>query len=354
MIAAGSHPGNASDAVFSTVYATPEPVVAALLRREYGIEPALSRLVAERDENFHVRATDGREYLLKVTNPAEDPRITAFHTGAFRHIAARDPALLIPHLVPAINGRLELSLEVAGTPTRIARLFTYLPGIPLYKAERTGRQRAQLGRTLARLDRALTGYRCDVPDYRLAWDLQHAAERRPLIDYIDDPARRALAARCLDTFEQLALPALGSLRRQVIHNDFQPYNVLVAADDPAVVSGIIDFGDMVEAPLVDELAVACAYHVDGAAGPLDQVVELVRGYHEVLPLEPREIAILYDLIATRLLLTVSITNWRAARQPENSAYILRNAPAAWRSLERFASLSRDEARRQLAAACQQE
>ena len=44
----------------------------------------------------------------------------------------------------------------------------------------------------------------------------------------------------------------------------------------------------------------------------------------MLPLQAAELDILFDLIATRMVLTVAITGWRAARYPENAAYILRN------------------------------
>jgi Ser/Thr protein kinase RdoA (MazF antagonist) len=350
-VAHGDHNATGGDAVFSAVCTTPEEWIRDALLREYDLTGELRRLVAERDENFHLTTSEGREFLFKITHPAEDTAITAFHTGAFRHIAARDPALGIPHLIPNRDGNVEFRLEAPDTPPRIARLFTYLPGLPLFKATRTSALRRNLGAALAQLDLALAGYRCTVDGYRLAWDIQHASERRPLLAHIADPGRRKLAAHFLDAFEEFALPHFQHLRRQVIHNDFQPYNVLVKERDPESVSAIIDFGDMVEAPLIDELAVACAYHIDDASEPLLHAAEIAGAYHRVLPLQPAELDILFDLIATRLVLTVSITNWRAERQPENRDYILRNAPAAWRSLERFASLNRTEARRQLAAAC---
>ena len=58
----------------------------------------------------------------------------------------------------------------------------------------------------------------------------------------------------------------------------------------------------------------------------------------MLPLEDAEFEILFDLVATRMILTVLITSWRADIQPENREYILRNAPSAWAGLERFACL----------------
>jgi Ser/Thr protein kinase RdoA (MazF antagonist) len=78
---------------------------------------------------------------------------------------------------------------------------------------------------------------------------------------------------------------------------------------------------------------------------------LVAAYHRILPLAAEEVEVLFDLIATRLVLTAVITNWRVTVHPENRDYILRNAPAAWRGLERLASLRRDTARAILSRAC---
>ena len=65
--------------------------------------------------------------------------------------------------------------------------------------------------------------------------------------------------RLLEGFERHAVPLLRGLRRQVIHNDFNPHNVLADAVDDTRIAGVIDFGDMVHAPLVQDLATACAY-----------------------------------------------------------------------------------------------
>ena len=66
--------------------------------------------------------------------------------------------------------------------------------------------------------------------------------------------RRALAEKFMARFTDHVLPRLASLRSQVIHNDYHLYNVLVAPDDHARIVGVIDFGDMLHAPLVGEVA----------------------------------------------------------------------------------------------------
>ena len=78
---------------------------------------------------------------------------------------------------------------------------------------------------------------------------------------------------------------------------------------------------------------------------------MIAAYHAVLPLEPAEFSVLFDLIATRMAMTIVISSWRAARYPANRNYILRNNAAAWARLQRMATISRDQATFQIQRAC---
>ena len=159
--------------------------------------------------------------------------------------------------------------------------------------------RQNLGRLAARLDLALRGFFHPAAGHELMWDIKHASRARDLLVHIDHERKRALAQRCLDNFEAHALPLLPRLRAQVIHNDLNPHNVLVAPDASHRIAGIIDFGDMVHAPLINNLAVAAAYQLAPTGHPLETAAQMIAAYHEVLPLEPVELDILFDLIMTR-------------------------------------------------------
>jgi Ser/Thr protein kinase RdoA (MazF antagonist) len=345
--------GAAADVVSAPVSRTPSEAVAALLAEHYGLHAAIRRLPSERDENFHLSA-DGGEYLLKISNAAELREVTDFQSGALLHLALADPTLPVPRLLAARDGGVSVEVRTADLAPRVMRLQTYLAGTPLHGAARSAAQCRNLGALLARLDLGLKDYRHPGASRPLRWDLQHASSLRPLLALIEPSDRRALVTRFLDRFEQRALPTLAGLRQQVIHNDFQPSNVLVDAHDPERITGIIDFGDIVEAPLVEDIAVAAAYHVSGAPAPLDFVAAMLASYHRVLPLDAGELAILFDLLATRLVLSAVIGNWRAQLQPGNRDYILRHAEVAWDGLRRLAALDAEDACRQLRRACPKE
>jgi Ser/Thr protein kinase RdoA (MazF antagonist) len=323
--------------------------VEAMAREVFGLAATASELSGERDRNFHLREGD-RHYVLKVANPAEDRQVLDFQSRALMHVAAVDPGLPVPRVVPTRDGAIAWLLEGEGAP-RVVRVLSFLQGEPMHKVAASPGLRSNLGRHAARLDLALRGFFHPAAGHELMWDMKHASGLRALLVHMRDPAQRALAARVLDRFEAHVLPVLPALRAQVIHNDLNPHNVLVAPDDHERIAGIIDFGDMVHAPLVNSLAVTAAYQLSPTGHPLAAVAELAAAYHQLVPLERIELDLLFDLITTRMVLTVAISGWRAARYPENETYILRNTGRAWTSLARCDALNRADARSYLRRAC---
>jgi hydroxylysine kinase len=326
-----------------------ESFAEALAAEHYGLSATAHRLGSERDQNFRLRTRGGRDYVLKIANPAEDRGVTNLQTEALRHLATVDSSLPVPRVFPALNGDVELDVRFDDGSTRLVRLLSFLEGTPLHAAEGSAALRRDLGRCAARLAHALRDFR-HAARHKLLWDLQHAAELRPLVDAVTANQHR-LVGRVLDNFDAHALPALRDLGKQHVHNDLNPHNVVVDPANHERIAGIIDFGDLTFTARVNDLAIAAAYQVADSDDPLAPVCDVVAAYHAVTPLDLRECEVLFDLIATRIAMTVVISNWRAIRYPDNREYILRNSKAASARLGRIARLSRRQAEQQIRRAC---
>ncbi len=316
---------------------TPPPRISVadaqqLADERFGVRAKARLLTSERDQNFYMLSEDGAEYVLKLSNLAEDPGVVAFQNAALDHIARVDPNLPTPRVIRALDGEPSTLFRA-----QIVRLLTWLPGNLMNQHARTSGLRRELGVLHARLGLALRSFEHPAAAHELMWDLQHADRLAGLLCWIEDPGRRALVEQGLSSFTERVAPALPKLRAQVIHNDLNPHNVVVCAEDPGRVCGLLDFGDMVRAPLVCDVAVAASYHVRADNNPLADVTEYVSAYRAVSPLHDEEFKLLTDLVVTRLAMTVLITSWRAVQYPDNRDYILRNAPHAWRGLEAIAA-----------------
>jgi hydroxylysine kinase len=321
--------------------------VAALVKRLYGVDGSVHPLASERDQNCRIDAADGSRYVVKISNPSEPVTVVDFQIAALDHIAHVAPGLPTPRVVRTMEGRTRDSVGIGGGLQSTVRMLTHVDGIQIKDTPRTAQQRRTMGACLARLDLALTDFSHQEAKHDLLWNVSTAHRLAGMLDGVEDPQRRALAGVYMDRFTRHVLPCLPSVRAQVIHNDYHLYNVLVDPLDHARITGIIDFGDMLHAPLVGEVATAAAFQMTGNSDPFEGPAQFVGAYHARLPLTDAELDILPDLMATRHLITALITGWRAVRYPANRTYILRHNPAAWEALGQLADVSRDTIRDRL-------
>lgn len=303
----------------------PVEALARLAASHWGLVGTLHPLTSERDQNHRLDTAQGR-FTLKLANPAEPPALTDFQTRALVHTAERAPDLPVPRVIAARDGR-----TILPTPDGALRLLSWLPGGPLAGLPRTPALAGAIGAALGRLDATLARFAHPAARHHLLWDIQNACDLAPLIPALPDELRPRAAA-FLDHFAAHTAPALARLPRQVIHGDFNPHNLLADPANLDSLTGILDFGDMTLSHRVCDLAVAASYLID-PADPASLLIPLTTAYHRANPLTPAETALLPDLITARLVTTLTISAWRAARYPENAAYILRNAPTSRAGLD---------------------
>ena len=343
--------------VQSAPHFTPDEAV-GFAQQYYGISADATPLTSERDQNFLLTTAAQGQYVLKIANAQEERAILELQHESLRHVAAQSE-IPVAHLYPTVDGQPIAIVTGADGVRHFVRLLTYLPGKPLGTVKpHTPELLEKLGDYLGKLDKALATFAHPAADRVLQWDLQQASS--VISRYkgaIPDPTRRQLVEQMLTYFEAQAVPLLAQVRTSIIHNDGNDYNVLVG-DRPEdglvgrtkVVTGVIDFGDMVRTYTVSEPAIAAAYAMLEKPDPLAAAVALVRGYHAVYPLTEAELAVLYPLICMRLCMSVCLSAHQQALQPENRYLSISEAPA-WRLLEKLATLAPAFAHYTLRQAC---
>ncbi|MEL7427563.1 MAG: aminotransferase class III-fold pyridoxal phosphate-dependent enzyme [Bacteroidota bacterium] len=88
----------------------------------------------------------------------------------------------------------------------------------------------------------------------------------------------------------------------------------------------------------------------GRPDPLTAACQVVQGFHQTVPLEKQEVAVLYDMIAARLLITVATAADNLHAEPENQ-YLQVSARPAWEALAKWRDYSPTLAHYRLRAAC---
>lgn len=291
--------------------------VRRLLHEHYGLDGELRALVSERDQNVRVTLPSKERYVLKIANAAEDPVVTDFQIQALIYL--QNKKVSVPRVIETLDGKSAISIAGA-TAQHTARLVTYLPGVPVGDVAPSEELARNMGECLATLGLALRDFEHPGDQQVLLWDMQRASNLRGMLAHVSEPRLQAAIARCLDDFEANALPVFPKLRAQVVHNDLNPGNALVDANNKNIVTGVIDFGDMIRAPLIVDLAIAASYMRAEGGAVLSLVAPFVAAYDRINPLESIEIELLYDLIRTRLITTMVLLSWRLAERGESDVY----------------------------------
>jgi hydroxylysine kinase len=320
----------------------------AIARRAFDIDASAYLLDSERDQNFRLRVKDGSEWVLKIANSAEDPALLDMQTQALLHIAKVDPSLPIPRVKTTPGGASFHEIDAPDGRRCIVRVLSFLPGQLLDDATLQPELLRDIGAMAARLACALHGFSHPSARHQLLWDLTQAPALRAHTQHIEDPARRSIIEDVLDHFDAEVLPQLKMQRAQVIHNDVSGLNTLV---DGNCVTGVIDFGDLIHAPLVCDLAVPIAELSRKHPDTIAVASEITAGYHAVTALEDDELRLIYDLASTRCAMEVAIANWRVRDHPENSDYIMAGNQGAGEQLDRMRELGPQRMHAALRRAC---
>ncbi|MBP1860186.1 aminotransferase class III-fold pyridoxal phosphate-dependent enzyme [Rhizobium herbae] len=310
----------------------------SLLAEHYGLDGLLSPLDSERDQNFKVVANNGGVYILKIVNAGEPLVESEFQTALLGHIGQHAPDLPVPHLWPTTSGSSLAETTSAHGVRHLLRLVGWVPGLPLAQSARSENALTSLGRLLGRFDEALQGFMHPGALRDLDWNIRNAGRSADRLQHIDGTEDRALLKRFLARFETVVEPKLPKLRSTVIHNDANDWNVLVADDDHDRIAGLIDLGDALYAPVIAEVAIAAAYAGLDHADPIGAAAAIVRGFHAEYPLLEEEIDLLFDLIAMRLVTSVTISASRHAHTGGNPYLAISEKPA-WTLLRKMDAMN---------------
>jgi len=317
----------------------------------YDLSGDFKSLKSERDQNYQIQTKSGENYVFKLSNQDEDPGVIDFQLKALAHIKEQDPTLPVPRVLLTKKGRLSGAAKNTDGTKHIVHVLTYLPGIILDEVKHTKTLWKNRGAFLARLDISLRGFFHPHGRHHLLWDITRCADLRAYTIHISDATPRKNIEQILDHMAAAVLPKLKTLRHQVIHNDADVMNSLTDAKQPDIVTGVLDFGDMVYAPLILEPILAAdmqMIHKDKYIGFLSA---LIAGYDSIHPLEEEEIDLVYDLTLARYAVFATIIALRRELRPDQPAYLPEEEKPCWETIANLMAIKRSTVREALRKAC---
>ena len=306
------------------------------IKREFGIDILSSKRLAGYDNaNYHMVADSGAEYIYKTYKYEAQLKDVVLAENDVLLFLQNDFGSKIPEPVAFSDGTY-VKVSDSGKEQSIDRMLSFLKGDFLGDVTHTPALFTSLGTFLGKLDlklKELTNYTIQARQWE--WDIQYSHLNRKYISEISSPKDRNVVTYFFDQYDEHVRPWVPYLRKQIIHNDANEWNVLVQGSE---ISGIIDFGDLAHTYLINELAIAICYACYDKENPLQWATIIIKAYHKIVALEEKEIKVLYYLIAARL--CTSVCNSAHARMvdPENSYSSVSEKPA-WKMIYRWLAIS---------------
>jgi 4-aminobutyrate aminotransferase-like enzyme/Ser/Thr protein kinase RdoA (MazF antagonist) len=296
----------------------------------YGLQAKAKALVGEYDKNFHLESEQG-EFVLKIMNPQTKRETLELQIAALEHLERQNLEFTAPRVQRTKENKLVESIE-AVDGKRLVWMLSYIPGkLYAHVKPHMSELLESFGKLLATFDKALLDFEHPAAKRNLKWDLAKADWAVQHLQDIHDGHQRKIVERIFTNYIQVIQPSVSEMRSSIIHNDANDYNVLVAN---GAVTSLIDFGDMLYTPTINELAIAAAYAMMGHDDPLSAIVTMVRGYHSIVSLAEKELELLFPLIQTRLAVSVTNSAIQKRLRPDDP-YVVISEKSAWELLEKL-------------------
>ena len=287
--------------------------VRQILADHWGLDGELHRLRGERSHNTMVTTSAG-SWILQIHTSSEDPASIDLRTQALLHLEVTSPSVPVSRVVRTVDGSVHAEVELDGR-VHLARLVTYLPGTTFDPTEAlpTDAYR-RIGELIGSIAAGLTGFEHVGARHFMPWDIANGLILDTRLREGASPAARD-AVTAVDDRLRAAFGTMQRLPRRTIHNDGHAGNLIRPDATSSLVSGVIDFGDLVHTVTAADVAIIAESFAPDHPDPAGVVAAVTTGYVRRMPLGEDEIAALPDLVLARTALNVLLADHQIRHAP---------------------------------------
>jgi ethanolamine-phosphate phospho-lyase len=306
-----------------------------LIINEFGIIPIQIIKINGYENYNYIIITESKKYIFKCYQDLELYELIKAETEALLYINNK----FYPTPIPFLNGQF-VSVHKIRERKTICRMLSYIEGEFMGEINHSKEMFISLGTFLANLDLSFNKWSNPyIKSREWEWEMQNFDLFRKHIIHIKSIEDRRIVHYFINQYIENVVPFFSELRKAIIHNDANEWNVLFKN---GAVSGIIDFGDITYSHLINELAIAIAYACLGKESPLKWAAILVDSYNKTLPLKANEVQVLYYSVAMRLCMSICNSSFSQKKDPLN-LYISKSQKLAIKLLNNWIKISPIEA-----------
>lgn len=312
-----------------------------LLKGHFGVDGEVKPLPGEVDSNFKITTNKG-DFLLKISRAGTDEKFLFFQQNILKYLEQRkiysgiydeekqkviEYVFETPLLFENPKQQFLIKTQRRNGEKIHLRLLGWIDGklwsdLHYYDENLL----YSLGSAAGSLTASLVGFRDEYAQRFYDWDISKLDWTRDYQHYFKGRTRKQIQ-KFFSGFKNIE-SKLKACRHSVVHNDANDYNIIVTPFDQGHrVKSIIDFGDAVYTATINDLAVCITYAVMDQVNPLEAAIPVVKGYHEQLPLEKKELELLYWLVGARLIISLTKSAINREKEPENDYLNISEKPA---------------------------
>ena len=320
-----------------------------ILELNFDVKGSIKELVGEVDYNFKVESKCGKNYLLKISGPNFESDYIDFQINLLEYLN-KNCEIEITKSELTIEGSRSCIVKDGLGRDRCVRLLSWVEGRLWSSVNPINKSlRKELGYKAAILSNSLINFKHSFSKREIEWDISNSLWVEDHLDKFDTDQKKILKTFIIDFKKNL--PLYNDLTKSIIHNDINDNNIIVSNDllNPSVKS-IIDFGDSVYTQTINDLAVTCSYGIMNVNDPLAACCEIISGYYNISSITDNELKLLYNLIAMRLVISVTKSLINRFKEPDNK-YLLISEKPAWELLKKWVEVDSEFAYYSYRKAC---
>jgi len=306
-----------------------------LLNIEFGFQDiVIKKLVGYENLNYLIE-TSIKKYVFKTYSYSDELlAIVEAENDTLLFLQECNPKTF-PKPITFLDGSYIKVIKIDGV-LLICRMLSFLTGNLLHDIKHTKNVFQSFGTFLALMNIKLLPFNnTTIKERQSQWNTEYVSLNKKYISDIPNAKDQNTIQYFLQQYEGQVVPIIPKLRKSIIHNDANLRNVLVKNEK---ISGIIDFGDLAYSQLINELAIAIAYACQNKENPLEWSLIILKSYHNILPIEDKELQVLYYLVAARLCISVCNAAHSKLINPNNE-YAYESEKSAWDMLYRWININ---------------
>jgi len=282
---------------------------------------SLKKLNSERDKNYLIKINKKSLYVLKISNPLESNNLLEMQDFLLTNLNYR--ASIRDFIPKKIHSTLNIYKDAIGRSCYV-RILSYIEGQIFAKSKPSKDLELSLGSLLGNLSKELQTLEHASSFRKFEWDPSSIDWIKKDINLFKGKMKN-IVKNNFQEYENFVKKNKNNLRYSLTHGDANNYNLVVKKNK---IIGLLDFGDMIFAPTINDLAICLSYALMNKNDLHSTLTNIILSYHNVFSITFDEFFSLMTLVKSRLTITVIMAAKQRKKFPNNT-YLSISEKDAW-------------------------